>query len=1420
MVDNLGLGWKRRSVRLSLRAALKQSALVCVAVLLAEAAHADSNINTGSVYLASKLGSSVNPVFAGGTLQLDEDNKTISRAFTLNDVATNTIDVNGKTVTISGAFTGTGPITISNTGSGGALTLSSSGSTYTGLTTITSGATLALSDSGTISTSSALVNNGVFDISASTIGRSVISMSGSGSVVLGSQTLYVTASNNATFSGVISGAGNFAVSSGNLTLTGVNTLTGSVSITSGTLTVTRGDALSAASSVVANGTFDISQTSGATIKSLTGIGVVNLGAQTLTLTSASGYFTGAIQGSGGLVINSGTQYLGGVDTFTGGVVINSGTLGVGSSAINYNVVNKSAFTFAGTGAMVLNGVIQGTGTVDVNGGGTATITTVQTYTGATSVSAGRLSLAGNGSIAASSGLTVSGTFDITATNSGATITSLAGGGYVYLGDKTLTLSNASGIFSGTLSGTGGLLVAGGNETISGMSVHTGATTISAGTLTLQTGASMAASTVVNNATLDVSQSSNTNLSTIATVGSLTGSGAVTLGANTLVLARAADTFSGTISGTGGLTISSGTETLSGTNTYTGTTTINGGTLVVSSTGSLSSSSKVAAFGTFDISAASGTDIAFASLSGSGTVNIGAHNFMLNNASEVFSGVIQGTGRLVVTGGKQVLSGANTYSGGTLISGGTLQIGNNSTSGSIVGDVVANGTLAFNRTDYFVFSGKISGSGSVAQTSAGTTVLTAENTFSGGSLINAGTIQIGNRGTVGSITGDVVDNGTLAFARTDTVTFGGSISGRGALNLLAGTTIFTGVNTYTGATTISSGATLQLGNGGSIAKSASVNVIGAFDVSGAGADASVAALAGSGQVALGSRSLSITAGAGDFAGVIAGSGGIAVSGGTQTLSGTNTYTGATAINGGTLAVTGSIASSSGVTVNSGGTLSGSGTVSSVSVASGGTVTPGTGSPGTLTVNGSIAFANGSQYNVATSSSAISQLTVTGSAALGGTLNVSSADGTYLLGQKVAVLTANGSITGSFTLGSITSNGALFHSSLSTSADGHSVLLQIDLDKLSPLLPTSATRNAVNVVTAIDKAIADGTSLPLQIEALGNDTASELKSDAAALAGEIGASTAQTSRMLMGPFLNTMFNQMHGGRAPAGSGAAPVQAWLTGFGGTNLITGDPDTAGSHDLRSDVAGVAGGASWLISSNVMLGAALSVGSENFRLSDDTGKGTNKALQAGFYGYLQYSPHFYGSFATAVSLNQITTHRTLSVTGTDELTGKATATSFGGRYETGVLLDWFSPYVAVEDQFSMVPSYNEKATSGSDGFALHYASRSVNSGHVEIGIRQSVDTEFTPRWLLTPDGTIHLTDRLAWSHELFGESDSKAAFAAMPSSEFTVYHAKAKKDAALVSLGADLEFDGGLHVSAHLDSAIAPNAQTYTAMAGVGYTW
>ncbi|MGO4836953.1 autotransporter-associated beta strand repeat-containing protein, partial [Rhizobiaceae sp. 2RAB30] len=228
--------------------------------------------------------------------------------------------------------------------------------------------------------------------------------------------------------------------------------------------------------------------------------------------------------------------------------------------------------------------------------------------------------------------------------------------------------------------------------------------------------------------------------------------------------------------------------LTGTNSYTGTTTSSAGTLQLGNGGTTGS------------------------VAGS-IVNDAALEF--NRSNELtMTGAISGTGSLLQKGtGTTILAGSATHSGGTTISAGTLQIGNGGTTGSISGNITNNAALAFDRSGELTVAGIISGSGSVSQDGTGKTVLTGANSYSGGTTITSGTLQIGNGGTSGSITGAVANDGILVFNRSDALTFGGAISGAGSLRQDgSGKTILTGTSTHTGGTTITSG-TLQIGNGG-------------------------------------------------------------------------------------------------------------------------------------------------------------------------------------------------------------------------------------------------------------------------------------------------------------------------------------------------------------------------------------------------------------------------------------------------------------------------------------------------------------------------------------------------------------------------------------------------------------------------------
>ncbi|EGZ3941585.1 autotransporter outer membrane beta-barrel domain-containing protein [Salmonella enterica subsp. enterica serovar Bruck] len=472
------------------------------------------------------------------------------------------------------------------------------------------------------------------------------------------------------------------------------------------------------------------------------------------------------------------------------------------------------------------------------GAGTLILNAENTYTGSTTISEGTLiatnvEALGTGNVTDNATLEMNtgGDFDNAISGSGQVVKS---------GDETLTLSGANSYTGGTTI-SGGTLVASNVEALG-----TGDITDNA-TLELNAGGDFAnniggTGSVVKSGdkTLTLSGSNTYTGGTTISGGTLVASNVEALGSGdvtdnaTLELSTGGD-FANNIGGTGSV-VKSGdkTLTLSGTNSYTGGTTISGGTLVANN---------VEALGTGDVT-------------NNATLEL--------NTGGDFTNAISGSGQVVKSGDKTLtLSGANSYTGGTTISGGTLVANDVNALGT--GDVTDNATLALNAVGDF--NNAIGGSGKVEKSGDDTLTLSGSNTYTGGTLINGGTLVASNVEALG--TGDVTDDATLELNTGGD--FDNAISGSGQVVKSGDETLtLSGSNTYTGGTTINDGTLVAT----------SVDALGSGDVT----DNATLELNTSGT----------------FDNVISGSGQVVKSGDDAlTLSGANSYTGGTTISGGTL-----------------------------------------------------------------------------------------------------------------------------------------------------------------------------------------------------------------------------------------------------------------------------------------------------------------------------------------------------------------------------------------------------------------------------------------------------------------------------------------------------------------------------------------
>jgi outer membrane autotransporter protein len=195
--------------------------------------------------------------------------------------------------------------------------------------------------------------------------------------------------------------------------------------------------------------------------------------------------------------------------------------------------------------------------------------------------------------------------------------------------------------------------------------------------------------------------------------------------------------------------------------------------------------------------------------GSAKIFVGTGNKSTEGTIATIESNLTGLAALETTGyGTLILAGENNYTGGSKVTRGTLQIGNGGTKGSIVGDVVtgSQGTLAFDRSNNVTFDGNITGKGRLVKNGENTTILSGQNTYTGPTQINAGTLQFDNWNSGGSHTVDIKSGGMLALNLKGTNSLDGEISGGGHLTIM-GTGIVTlnsNSSAFTGQTRVKNG----------------------------------------------------------------------------------------------------------------------------------------------------------------------------------------------------------------------------------------------------------------------------------------------------------------------------------------------------------------------------------------------------------------------------------------------------------------------------------------------------------------------------------------------------------------------------------------------------------------------------------------
>jgi outer membrane autotransporter protein len=766
--------------------------------------------------------------------------------------------------------------------------------------------------------------------------------------------------------------------------------------------------------------------------------------------------------------------------------------------------------------------------------------------------------------------------------------------------------------------------------------------------------------------------------------------------------------------------------------------------------------------------------------------------------------------------------------------------------------------------------------------AGTTTLTATNTYSGGTTISAGTLAVSADANLGSTSGGLsFGGGTLQYLAGFTsnrgvtlnagggtfdtngngATLSGTIGGIGGLSKIGtGTLTLSGISTYSGATAVNAG-TLQAGAANAFAQSSAFTVASGATLDLASFNQTIGSLAGAGSVTLGTATLTTN---GDntsttYSGAMSGTGGLTKIGtGTLTLSGISTYSGATAVNAGTLIVNGSIANSP-VTVNSGAMLAGTGTVGATTINSGGTFAPGN-SPGTMTVNGNLAFQSGAIYlvqvNPATASS--SNVTAGGNATLSGTVQAAFASGAYI-SRTYTILSAAGGLNGT-TFNTLTTSNlpAGFAASLSYTATN--AILNLTATLGQPNGPTGPTGpgalgfgglsiNQTNVANALNGFFNSGGALPPAFVNIFGLTGGNLANALTLLSGEAATGSQQVAFQLGNQFLGIMLDPFVDGRGSlAGAGGpalgfAPEREEVSddiALAYAKILKAPPKPV-SFDQRWSVWGAGyGGSNRTTGDPAVVGshdlAARAAGGAaglDYRLAPGTvvgfalaGAGTNWDLAQGLGGGKSdaFQAGIYGATQWGASYLAAALAFTDHWMSTDRFAfaGDHLTASFNAQSFGG----------RVEGGYRVATFYGGltpyAAIQAQSFHTPGYSENDLTAGGFALGYnsrnasdtRSELGARFDRLLLLTPEAALTMRARLAWAHDWISDPTLAALFQTLPGAGFVVNGATPAKNSALTSAGAELRLANGVALIGKFDGEFASHSSTYAGTGTVRYTW
>jgi len=648
-----------------------------------------------------------------------------------------------------------------------------------------------------------------------------------------------------------------------------------------------------------------------------------------------------------------------------------------------------------------------------------------------------------------------------------------------------------------------------------------------------------------------------------------------------------------------------------------------------------------------------------------------------------------------------------------------------------------------------------------QLGPGTTILTAANTYTGGTTVSAGMLQLGTGGslaptgaltvnggtfdlngnnqTVGALSGTggilALGNGALTTDSASNTTLASAITGTGSLAKQGlGTLNLTGTNTYTGPTSVTAGT---LAVNGSLTSNVTVGAAG-------------------------------------------------------TLGGNGTITGLVT-NNGIIAPGNSIGT---LTIN-GNFVQNAGTIYQVQVNPAGQ-SDRINTSGTATINGGMVqvqaqsgtYARNTTYTILNATGGVSGAysSVTSNFAfLTPSLSYDANNVYLLLFQNQGAFAAGAQTPNQYAVGTV-----LDRVNATATGDLNNVL-----NALSVLSSTQgpAALNAISGQPYADFGTMNVNNAAMFMNALGQQMANARGT----------ASAGQRKALAQACEIESC------------DGTGPLSAWFSALGGLGSVLGNSNAS---TFTYNLGGAAAGIDYRLDPRFLVGIGTGYTHGTQWVNSFMGQGWSDSVSVAAYGSFTQAGFYADALAGyAYSNNQL--QRQILIPGLQQrtATGSTGANQFLGQIEGGYKLDIYAPAAATITPFGrfQISSVTQNAfsESGAQSLSLNVAQQTTNS------LRTTIGADFGSSIGLGNERKLDLAVRLGWQHE-FADTGRPitAAFAGAPGNSFTVFGATPARDSAVVGFQATTNIAAATQVYLRYDGAVGGGTDNHAVNVGVRFSW